>query len=259
MTGFTAHNIVLDDDTETLPGQPKLAESPWFLAAKRCLEALFPQGLSGLRIADLACLEGGYAAEFARMGFGEALGIEVRQNNYANCLFVQERLALPNLKFAKDDVWNLATYGTFDAIFCCGILYHLDAPRKFLSLMSQAARKAIIVNTHFSTIHPIANFNLSPVVVNEGLPGRWFNEGPVKKVESKWAAWSNSRSFWILREYLIEAIRSAGFPMVFEQFDFLGDGIADSMLKGFYKANNRSTFVGVKDAVAVQETPTAVM
>jgi hypothetical protein len=49
-------------------------------------------GFEGLRIADLGCLEGGYAVEFTRMGFSEVVGIEVRKSNFANCMFVKERV-----------------------------------------------------------------------------------------------------------------------------------------------------------------------
>jgi 2-polyprenyl-3-methyl-5-hydroxy-6-metoxy-1,4-benzoquinol methylase len=37
---------------------------------------------------------------------------------------------LLNLTFTYDDVHNLGNYGVFDVVFCCGVLYHLDAPRK---------------------------------------------------------------------------------------------------------------------------------
>lgn len=244
---FTAFNIVLDDGTETKPeaGLP-MARSPWVLAVKRCLQVLYPQGFEGLRIADLACLEGGYTVEFARLGFAEALGVEVRASNFANCMFVKGRVDLPNLRFVQDDVWNLEKYGTFDVIFCGGILYHLDGPKRFIELMARAVRKAVIINTHFATVAPIDAHDLSEMDENEGLPGRWFKEPPDPDDNSNWASWGNSRSFWIQREYLIQTLRDAGFPMVFEQYDFLGDHIAESMTTGYYKSNNRGIFVGVK-------------
>ena len=122
---FTAHNVVLADGTETKPGSIPVAKYPWILAAKRCLGVLYPQGYEGLRSADLGCLEGGYSVELARLGFGEVVGVEVRKANFDKCRFVKERLALPNLTFVNDDVWNLERHGIFDVIFCCGLLYHL--------------------------------------------------------------------------------------------------------------------------------------
>jgi 2-polyprenyl-3-methyl-5-hydroxy-6-metoxy-1,4-benzoquinol methylase len=132
MPSFSYHNIQLDDGTLTKPEMGfLLSESPWFLAAKRAIDVTFHGDLSGKRIVDLGCLEGGYTVEFARMGF-EALGIEVRKNNFAACEHVKAHVDLPNLRFARDNVWNVQKYGEFDAVFCCRILYHLDRPIEFL-------------------------------------------------------------------------------------------------------------------------------
>jgi 2-polyprenyl-3-methyl-5-hydroxy-6-metoxy-1,4-benzoquinol methylase len=129
---FTAHNIRLDDGTFTNPDAADSMEAyPWFVSARRILETVFPGDKKHLRLADLGCLEGGYAVEFARMGF-QVLGIEVRDANIAACNYVKSRTSLPNLVFAKDDAWNIGNHGMFDVVFCCGLLYHLDRPRNSL-------------------------------------------------------------------------------------------------------------------------------
>ncbi len=113
---FTAHNIRLDDGTYTKPDIPYPMESlPWFVSAKRVLDTVFPGDKRHLRLADLGCLEGGFAVEFARMGF-QVLGLDVRETNIRACHYVKAHTNLPNLEFAQDDVWNIANYGTFDAI-----------------------------------------------------------------------------------------------------------------------------------------------
>jgi hypothetical protein len=94
---------------------------------------------------------------------------------------------------------------------------------------------------------------LSRLVENEGLPGRWFSEFRNERAyrnreDRRWASWNNRRSFWIQREYLIQAIREAGFDSVLEQFDGLGSNIAQEMIAGSYRASGRSTFIGVKTA-----------
>ncbi|MGB9223237.1 MAG: SAM-dependent methyltransferase, partial [Mycobacterium sp.] len=76
---FTAHNIRLDDGTFTKPESThSMVDHPWFISARGILETVFPGDKSKLRLADVGCLEGGYAVEFARMGF-RVLGIEVRE------------------------------------------------------------------------------------------------------------------------------------------------------------------------------------
>ena len=251
MNSFTAHNIRFADGTQTMPEQPHLlADVPWCQGAKRVLKMLYGDARAGKRVADLGCLEGGYALEFARMGF-ESFGIEVRGSNFENCIEVKRRAELPNLDFAQDDVWNLAKYGPFDVIFCCGLLYHLDRPREFIQLMGQQARDAIIINTHYAPRgwYFGSQFKLSKMTEQEGLPGRWLSEHKAQSTEEleklKWASWDNQRSFWPTKEALLHAINEAGFDLAFEQFDTLGHILGNSMSKET-KRNHRSVFIGIR-------------
>jgi len=272
---FTAHNIRLDDGSHTKPeaGQ-SMDVHPWFLAAKRMLDATFAGDKAHLRIADLGCLEGGYSVEFARLGF-QTLGLDVRELNIEACRYVQSKTALPNLQFVRDDAWNIADHGTFDAVFCCGLFYHLDKPRAFLDLLARVTSRLLILQTHFSEagdspglIHPrrlrraisriiplqntaTTTHKLSRLTENEGLKGRWCREFKNDlafrdRENRRWASWDNRKSFWIQREYLIQAIRDSGFDLVMEQFDGLGSDIALEMTEGSYRASGRSTFIGIK-------------
>ncbi len=271
---FTAHNVRLDDGTHTKPDAEYSMEAhPWFVSARRILETVFPGDKKHLRIADLGCLEGGYAVEFARMGF-QVLGIEVRDVNIEACNYVKSKTSLSKLEFVKDDAFNIAKYGRFDAIFCCGLLYHLDSPRHFLETLASVTTKLLILQTHFSTdtlstrlLTPLPalarsvltkvlnvtpdKFGLSRIRKNEGLPGRWFTEFPdddsLKRRETaKWSSWDNRRSFWIQREYLLQVLYEVGFDLVMEQFDTFGPDIAENLIRGYYRINDRGTFVGIK-------------
>jgi hypothetical protein len=264
----------MDDGTYTKPDGVPMEAHPWFLAARRVLDAVFPGDVQHLRIADLGCLEGGYTVEFARLGF-QALGLDVREANIEACRYVKAQVNLPHLDFVRDDVWNIEKYGVFDAIFCCGLFYHLDRPREFLDLLSRVSKRVLILQTHFSEaddspsfIHPrrlrrfvsrilplkntaTTTHKLSFLTTHEGLPGRWFpefrNERAFRdRANRRWASWNNRASFWIQREFLIQAVRDAGFDLVMEQFDGLGQDIALEMTAGSYRTSGRSTFVGVK-------------
>ena len=83
------------------------------------------------------------------------------------------------------------------------------------------------------------------LVEHEGGFGRWFDEPP-----SAWSAVGNPRSFWLERRHLVQAVIEAGFPLVFEQFDGLGDVV------GNREDEERliSCFVGVKPGEAPGES-----
>jgi 2-polyprenyl-3-methyl-5-hydroxy-6-metoxy-1,4-benzoquinol methylase len=284
---FTSHNIRLDDGSHTKPEVGySMDVHPWFLAARRILDATFPGDKRHLRIVDLGCLEGGYTVEFARLGM-DALGIDVRELNIEACRYVQSKVNLPNLRFAQDDVWNIAKYGVFDAVFCCGLFYHLDKPREFLKLLSQATKRLLILQTHFSEakdsppiirprrfrrtlakVLPLKNtgtttHKLSLLTEHEGLPGRWLPEFRSKRAfldreNRRWASWNNKQSFWIQREFLLQSLRDSGFDLVLEQFDGLGPDIAYEMTEGSYRTSARSTFIGIKTSYAADALAPAV-
>jgi SAM-dependent methyltransferase len=271
---FTAHNIRLDDGTVTRPEESRLLEeSSWFRSSRGILDTVFPGDKSQLRVADVGCLEGGYAVGFARMGF-QVLGIEVRELNVAACNYAKSKIDLPQLQFVQDNALNIADHGVFDAVFCCGLFYHLDYPRKYLETLSAVTNKLLILQTHFSIINPSdkwlklpttvrqftdrvlrrpepVKFMLSAPTEHEGLPGRWFTEFADDQTfgnreTAKWASWDNRRSFWIQREHLLQAIKDVGFDLVLEEYDNLEPNIAESLLGGSYLATLRGTFIGIK-------------
>lgn len=118
---FSSHNILLGGGIRTQPEKKFLLnEEQRCRAIIRTLNECFGnEQRSKIKIVDLGCLEGGYAVEFARHGF-DVLGIEVREENVKKCNFVSQNLALPNLKFIKDDARNVRRYGRFDAVFSAG-------------------------------------------------------------------------------------------------------------------------------------------
>jgi SAM-dependent methyltransferase len=227
---FTAHNILLPDGSETLPGRPLTADTGICQAALRDLKLALP---GGGRIADVGCLEGGYAVEFARAGY-DVLGVEARPANMASCEYVADALDLPGLRFVQDDARSLHHHGEFDAVFCCGLLYHLDEPVSFLNMLGKVTRRLLILQTHYSA---------QPDAVNEGRSGHWYQDDPA--ADSRWGSWGNQRSFWLAVPDLLDAIRAAGFPLVYRQFDYLDDITAGSYAYSGHP-RDRGMFTGVK-------------
>ena len=271
---FQSHNIRLDNGEYTMDDAPGflIANDFRLLCAKRILELVFEGDIAILdkilhrigwadkyrkfSIADLGCQEGGYTVEFARMGF-HSVGIEVREINYNACNYVLQNVNLPNLNFYKDSIWNLENYGQFDAIFCQGLLYHLDRPKYFLEYIAPLTRKVLILQTHFAPyfdeMETNSIYGLSSLHENEGLMGRWQTEyesgAQLSDIEALLtSSYENEKSFWPQREYLLQILKEVGFDMVFECFDWLGSNIASKMLDtdGYYRKHHRGLFVGIK-------------
>lgn len=123
---WTAHNIRLNSDITTMPGKPDFMETDLRLKAiLRALSFSYREQLSGLRVADLGCLEGGFTLAMAKEGM-DVVGLEARQMNLDKCLLLKEHLDLSQLEFRLDDVKNFKRekYGRFDVVLALGIFYH---------------------------------------------------------------------------------------------------------------------------------------
>ena len=175
--------------------------------------------LAALRILDLACLEGEYAIEFARQG-AQVTGVEGRAANIEKARFAKDALGLTNLQLIQDDVRNLSrqTHGTFDAVLCSGILYHLDAPdvAEFLHRIGEVCDRCLIVDTHVafrgreSFEHRGRTYWGSRFIEHHRAATKKERE------DSSWASLDNQTSFWFTRPSLLNALHAAGFTSVAE-------------------------------------------
>jgi SAM-dependent methyltransferase len=194
---FTAHNVILPDGQETAPGLTPIADTDLCQAALSYLASAFPAGPAGIWVADLGCLEGGYAVEFARARYN-VLAVEAREDNMECCREVQAALSLPNLWFCQGDARTaLLSQGEFDAVFCAGLLYHLDEPAAFLKMLGGVTKRLLIIYTHVSA---------GGAEEHEGYRGHWYSENP-----GRWSSNGNSQSFWLGKADVLAAMEAAGF------------------------------------------------
>jgi hypothetical protein len=154
---------------------------------------------------------------------------------------VADRVELPNLRFVLDDVRNIREHGTFDAVLCAGLLYHLDRPVAFVHTLAGVTTRLLIISTTYATEdgRELDVYQLTDELVeHEGKLGRWYEEDP----PGPWTAVGNRRSFWLERRHLLQTMIEAGFPIVFEQFDGLGHVVENRIIEDRLIA----CFVGVK-------------
>jgi SAM-dependent methyltransferase len=215
---WTAHNIHLQDDLYTIA--PKITGDEIKLRRiTQCVLDLVGGSVEGLRILDLACLEGMFAIEFARQG-AQSVGIEGREANIAKARFTKQVLSLDNLRLEQDDVRNLSAkkYGQFDVVLCLGLLYHLDVPDvfSFIESLSEVCRKVCIVDTRVA-LSPAEPFSYKGHTYF-GQRGEEHEAGDSQEAKTAklWASLDNIENFWITRPTLYNALRNSGFTSVYE-------------------------------------------
>jgi SAM-dependent methyltransferase len=244
---FSSHNVRLTPRVTTIPNSNYLEmreEDSRVKCVLHILQSTFGESLSGLRIADLGCLEGGYSIVLGLAG-AEVVGVEARDINVAKCNFLKDHFALNNVTFVRDDVKNFTAdkYGQFDAILAFGILYHLSEPVEWLQQLGAMNRRLLLLDTHVAPdtdaglelINANTTFdkNSNPLsaqldtvsVHGAEFCGRWFHEYAEAtpddlREQLVWSAYSNSRSFWLTRFSLYHALEHASYTGYGERFDF---------------------------------------
>lgn len=164
-----------------------------------------------LRVLDLASLEGHFSFEFAGCG-AQVLGVEGRKANVEKSESERQRLGFNNVEFVHDDVRNLSAerYGKFDIVLCLGIAYHLDAPDvfKLFERVYEVCTDFAIVDTHVG-VQANRQFTYGGRIYS----GWDYREG---EQAHPWSSIANSRSFWLTRPSLYNALSAAGFSSVLE-------------------------------------------
>ncbi|HEX8076323.1 MAG TPA: class I SAM-dependent methyltransferase, partial [Chthoniobacterales bacterium] len=98
-------------------------------------------------ILELGALEGAHSFILARQPRVErVVALEGRERNLRKARFVQDLLGIRNLEFAQANLEDadLAQFGKFDAVFCCGLLYHLPEPWKLIERLPAVAPSLFI-------------------------------------------------------------------------------------------------------------------
>ena len=99
------------------------------------LERFFSYAPNAETILELGALEGAHTFIMAqRPGTKRVVALEGREANLRKARFVQDLLQIRNIEFAQANLErsDLGAFGKFDAVFCCGLLYHLPEPWKLI-------------------------------------------------------------------------------------------------------------------------------
>jgi SAM-dependent methyltransferase len=156
-------------------------------------------------ILELGSLEGGHTWGLAtRPGVRKIVALEGRAPNVRRARFAQKKIGYKKARFYQEDLesCDLSRYGTFDAVFCVGLLYHLTRPWE---LLRRAGRVSAGI---FMWTHYVADDRAS--AVEGGYGGTWVDEFG----EADPLSGLRPRSFWPTRGALRRMLADAGFGNV---------------------------------------------
>lgn len=153
-------------------------------------------------ILELGSLEGGHSFALAAHPTVERLvGVEGRQANVARAEWVRTLLGASNVEFVQADLesTSLSTLGTFDVVFCCGLLYHLQRPWELIAQIGQVS-SGLFLSTHYAAAEQ-AN------TVRHGVRGTIYQEFGLDDPLSG----LSDESFWPTLDGLLGMLRDHGF------------------------------------------------
>ena len=161
-----------------------------------------PADLTGLRVLDIATWDGFFAFEMEKRG-AEVTAIDMWDDGQFSGAFQQfdfaRRVKRSKIHFERLDAHDISAerLGTFDLVFCAGLLYHLRNPLLALEAIRTVCRGQLILET----------VGMIPFL-HRSFPMITFFPGDAKAIESgrDWGISGAATTAW-----LVEALAAAGF------------------------------------------------
>jgi SAM-dependent methyltransferase len=130
--------------------------------------------------------------------------VEARPENIRKAEFVCELAGVDNVTFVEQDLetFDVRELGTFDAVYCSGILYHLRHPWRLLEQIAAVAPHALVWTHYWAQSDDLVEEN-----------GRRIKRVPEEFPEPLLRGTAAFAS-WFTREGLLEELRRVGFDGV---------------------------------------------
>jgi hypothetical protein len=169
------------------------------------LERFFHYAPGAATILELGALEGAHSFLMAqRPGVKRVVALEGREANLRKGRLVQRLLQVHNVEFAQANLEHsdLTAFGKFDAVFCCGLLYHLPEPWRLIEQLPAVA-PVLFIWTQYASEQDGRD-------VGDGLRGKIHQEGGTDEPLSG----MSSTAIWLTLESLRELLRRSGYTKI---------------------------------------------
>lgn len=213
---WTDHNIQLSDNVYTRDAS---LTSEKLRRIVQVVSDTARKPIAELRILDLACLEGGYAIEFARRG-ASVVAIEGREANIAKARFSKHVLGLNDLELIHGDVCDLSrlAHGSFDVVLCLGILYHLDAPEvfSFVEKIGEVCDGFAVFDTFVSLSRKRSYSYKGATLWGRDIEEHAPERSEEERSQDLWSSIGNVNSVLVTMPSLLALLDMSGFTSTYE-------------------------------------------
>ncbi|MGE3841111.1 MAG: class I SAM-dependent methyltransferase [Vicinamibacterales bacterium] len=176
----------------------------------------------GLRTLELGPLSGYHSIMLEKLGVAENIAVEGRLENVRACVDVKERYQLQRTTFLHQNIEELYSGkqaaqfdGTFDLVFCLGVLYHLPDPGRAIEwCRTQAPR--LFLSTHYVEPAELLRYPNDRFVdvtychANRSFRAKAFREGD----ENDPLSGLSPTSMWLTENDLLSLLHLAGYRRV---------------------------------------------
>ena len=121
---------------------------------------VFKADVANADVLDIACHQGYFSTQLARLGFKHVRAVDARAEHVADTTLISKAMELGNVSAAVGDVFDLAkTEAPRDLVLQFGLLYHLENPIGALRVARALTKRVCVIETQ--------------VVPNMGGPVDW--------------------------------------------------------------------------------------
>lgn len=209
--------------TSAFPSQPGLTAGnvPLF-ADTRIQAALDAHGtIEGQTLLEVGPLEGMHTYMLNQRRPVRIDAIEANKLCFLRCLVTKEILKLDRTNFYLGDIqsWLAETQTVYDLAIASGVLYHMQDPAKFLSMIS-AQTNSLFIWTHFydEAAMPPSDLRLLPFsgkVEIRNIDGLnlHYHERSYKQAntDASFCGGMKDRHYWMRRDEILSLLRHLGF------------------------------------------------
>ena len=156
-------------------------------------------------ILELGSLEGAQSFILAQQpNVKRVVALEGREANLRKARLVQKLLEIPNVEFIQANLEHadLTAFGKFDAVFCCGLLYHLPEPWRLLAQLPKVA-PLLFIWTQYAADNDAHD-------LSRGLRGKIHVEGGADEPLSG----MSSTATWLTLDSLRDVLATSGYKKI---------------------------------------------